>query len=82
MGRLRHQCEAAVAATVAAYAYVVTPAAITTLPAFIAAYNASGATKGIGATLSAVAGATGSYANVVAIQADGTVSSVGSVLIS
>lgn len=74
--------QTAVAATVAAYAYVVTPAAITTLPAFIAAYNASGATKGIGATLSAVSGATGSYANVVAIQSDGTVSSVGSVRIS
>ena len=73
--------QTSVAATVAAYAYVVTAAPVTSIPAFIAAYNAASTGKGVATTVSAVSGAAGQYANVVAIQSDGTVSAVGSVVI-
>ena len=69
------------AATVAGYAYVTSAAPIADLCAFITAYNAAVSEKGVAATVSAVSGTAGKYANVVAIQADGTVSSVGSALI-
>ena len=43
----------------------------------VAAYNAASTGKGVRTTISAVAGTASQYANVVAIQLDGTVSAVG-----
>lgn len=76
------QAQTGVAADVASYAYVITDAAVSSLPAFIAAYNAASSGKGVATTLTNISGTTGKYANVVAVQSDGTVSKVGSVLIS
>lgn len=72
-----------VAYTPASYAWVQTNSAITTLAAFITAYNAAtSGNKGVGATTALTGLTAGKYVTAVAVASDGTISACGSSVVA